>query len=832
MKWNRRKRILRWARRGFILTLALGLAFLVYVYAVPFPKDLLSHGSLKSLEIVDREGRPLREALSAGEGRLRWTALDQISPLVVQATIAAEDARFRSHPGVDPFSILRAAWQNVTHGRRISGASTLTMQVVRLVRPRPRTLRTKLSEAILALRLERALTKDEILEEYLNRAPYGNQLFGVEAAARMYFNKPARDLSMSEAAFLAGLPQSPTHLNPYRNLKGAVNRRDWILGRLCECRYITDAERDRARRQTVALHPRRWEFRAPHFVDYVLARCAQDNGAGPARIETTLDLPLQEKIEGIVRERLRGLKDRNVRNAAVVVLHNPTGQIRTMVGSSDFFDGRELGQNNGAVAPRPPGSTVKAFTYALAFERGMTPADIVADLPTHFQTPEGDYCPENYDGQTYGPTRLRSALANSLNISAVKVLSRVGVDLLHRRMQEMGFACLTKQAQHYGLGLTLGSGEVTLLELTNGFATLARLGEWRPAVAVAGSDGQPGRRVLDPIACYQTVDILSDPRARRLAFGSNTPLDLPFRAAVKTGTSPNFRDNWTVGFTPEYTVGVWVGDFRNNPMQNISGIAGAGPIFRAVMMAIYEGRPAPWYYVPPGTVRRDVCALSGMRPGPWCTSTVREVFRSGTEPRGECAYHCRVRIDRTTGLLATAQCPPGHIVEETSVCLPPEYDAWAQTKGVAHTGRQMCRHGAAPPTAGGDGNARVRCPNVVAGFSLRDSGSHSQTTQAKACGYRTFPPSRDLGNTPVRIVYPNPWDVFVFDPNIPSEYQTISLRAVAPHGAGTVQWFVDGQPVAGPPGAVPRWPLRPGEHTILVRDGGGRTSDSVQVRVE
>ncbi|NOZ21429.1 MAG: penicillin-binding protein 1C [Planctomycetes bacterium] len=784
-KW--RKRLFRWGKRGLVLTGAFCILFLAYVYAVPFPKELLSRKFVKSIEIVDREGRPLREVLSADSGRLRWKALAEISPLVAGATIAAEDARFRYHPGVDPFSILRAVWQNVAHGRRVSGASTITMQVVRLVRPRRRTLRAKLSEAVLALRLERVLTKDHILEEYLNRAPYGNQLFGIEAAAQMYFDKPARDLSLSEAAFLAGLPQGPTRLNPYRNLDGAMKRRNWILGRMYDCNFIDEMGRDRARRQPITLHPRRWRFRAPHFVDYVLACRDPGDGDGPTRIETTLDLRLQEKVQGIVREHLKGMKDRNVRNAAVVVIHNATGQIRSMVGSADFFDGRELGQNNGAVAPRPPGSTVKAFTYTLAFEQGMTPADIVADLPAHFETPEGDYCPENYDGQTYGPTRLRAALANSLNISAVKVLSRVGVDALFLRMREMDFTHLTKPAQHYGLGLTLGSGEVTLLELCNGFATIARLGEWIPAVTLTAQNPQRPRRVFDPIACYQTIDILSDPLARIPAFGGSTPLNLPFRAAVKTGTSPNYRDNWTVGFTPEYTVGVWVGDFRNNPMQNVSGITGAGPIFRAVMMAIYENRQPTWYDAPPGVERCDVCSLSGMRPGPWCPSTVNEVFRAGTAPRHECTYHRRIRIDRTTGLRATAKCPVDDVIEKTIVCLPPEYDAWARAGGVRTRLPEPCQHGA--------------------------------TEMASA-------PAQ------VRIVYPNPWDVFVIDPNIPPEYQTISLRAVTPQNAESLQWFVDGAPVVSPSDTLARWQLRPGEHTILVQDGSGGSCDWVRIRVE
>lgn len=785
---SRRRRALRWLVRGALAWCAVCLAFFVYVYAVPFPKELLSRGAIQSLEIVDREGRSLREVLSTEEGRLQWKKPGDVSPYLIEATIAAEDARFRSHPGVDPVAVARAMWQNLTHRRRVSGASTMTMQVIRLMRPRPRTLRVKLSESVLALRLERLLGKEQILEEYINRAPYGNQLFGAEAASQMYFRKPAKDLSLSEAAFLAGIPQNPSRLNPYRNLDGAMARRNWILERMRSCGKITADDLTHALSEPVQLHPRRWAFRAPHFADYVLSACVHGTTPGRTRIATTLDLLLQEKVQGIVREQIKSLRALGLRNGAAVVLHNPTGEIRAMVGAGDFFDEVNLGQNNGALAPRPPGSTVKALTYTLAFEKGMTPADIVADLPTHFETPHGDYCPENYDGRCYGPMRLRSALANSLNICAVKVLSKVGVETLYQRMREMGFSHLSKEAPYYGLGLTLGSAEVTLLELCNGFATIARLGVWRPVVALKGTSSPRGKRILDPISCFQTADILSDGRARILSFGEHTPLNLPFRVAAKTGTSPNFRDNWTVGFTPEYTVGVWMGDFKNNPMQGVSGITGAGPIFHAIMMAVYETETPTWYTDPPGVVRRNVCALSGMKPGPGCPSTVNEVFRAGSEPRCACSFHRRIRLDRETGLLATERCPRGETIERTFVCLPPEYETWARGKGIAVPPSRACPHGAIAPFADSAGA--------------------------------------------IRIVHPNPWDVFIMDPSIPAEYQTVSLQAIAPTGTDGLTWFVNGQPLPAAAERTARWQLCRGEHVIVARDSHGRSSSPVRIRVE
>ncbi|HYF34565.1 MAG TPA: penicillin-binding transpeptidase domain-containing protein, partial [Prosthecobacter sp.] len=351
-------------------------------------------------------------------------------------------------------------------------------------------------------------------------------------------------------------------------------------------------------------------FAAPHAVEMLRAGSPEPSPAGGS-IRTTLDWTLQHQVESIISGRLAALKDSHVKHAAAVVIDNATGYVLALAGSRDFFapDG---GQINGVWAPRSPGSAIKPFTYALAFERGATPASIVADLPVEFTTPSGIYRPENYAHRLYGPVTYREALGNSLNISAVKVLASVGgAETLLEKLQSLGIGTLTENAEHYGLGLTIGNAPVRLIELANAYACLARLGIDRPWTMTPGGPPMEGKRLLGEHECFLVSDILSDNQARLLTFGANSPLKLPFPAAVKTGTSQSYRDNWTIGYTPEYTVGVWTGNFDNTPMQEVSGVTGAAPIWRAIIQQVHERRPPTWYSPPAGLVRKRIDPRTG-----------------------------------------------------------------------------------------------------------------------------------------------------------------------------------------------------------------------------
>ena len=599
-----------WKLRLLLLTALLTFGAWLGISFVPLPRGI-TEPPASGLEFLDRHGRTLRELRDGQEQFSRTAAEGEIPTVLMQATLAAEDQRFWSHNGVDWRATLRAAWQLVRNGRIVSGGSSITQQLVKLAAPRPRTFRTKLIEAAQALRLEREWDKPRILAAYLNRLDYGNLRAGSDAAARHYFDKAPADLSAAEAAFLAGLPQAPSRLNPRARFAGAKRRQEWILGRMHALSWLTSEDYTRALAEPLQLAPPRREFAAPHFVDLLLEREPPDTSR-PQRVTTTLDLELNHFVEQTLRSQLARLREQQVGNGAAVVLDNRTGAVLALVGSEDYF-APAAGQVNGAWAPRSAGSTLKPFTYALAFERGATPASIVADVPCEFSTATGVFAPVNYDRHCHGPVRHRLALANSLNIPAVRVLDELGgAAVLHARLRACGLTTLTQPAEHYGLGLTLGNAEVRLLELANAYACLARLGEWRPWRLLEGAgDYKSPTRVISREAAWLVADVLADNRARALAFGLETPLRFDFPVACKTGTSTDYRDNWAVGYTPEFTVAVWAGNFDGSPMRGVSGVTGAGPVLHTIFQNLRTRFGTTWFEPPTGWVQREVHPLTG-----------------------------------------------------------------------------------------------------------------------------------------------------------------------------------------------------------------------------
>lgn len=625
---RRRRWWVRWLRRMAIAVALLFVAAWIGLKFMPVPEALLRKPP-ESIELTDRAGHPLRETRVAERFR-REVAYAEIPKSVVHAALAAEDKRFFSHGGVDWRAAGRAAWDSVKAGRRASGASTITQQLIKLSVPRPRTWRTKCIEMATAMRLEQIWTKEEILAAYLNRLDFGNVNFGVAAAANYYFSKPLKDLSDAEAALLMGLPLNPARLNPHTNLAGAQKRQQTVLARMLENGWIEKDAFDRAVAEPLRLAPPRRVFQAPHFVDLVLQSGPLPQGS----VRTTLDLELNQLIERSVTEKLSRLRVENVRDAAVVVLDNRTGEVLGLVGSDDYF-APGSGQVNGAVQPRSAGSTIKPITYLLALERGGTLASVLPDVPTEFPTPTGPYRPENYHRHCQGPARLREALACSLNIPAVRLLQSIGgAAPLQRRLQGWGITTLPREPDEYGLGLTIGNAEVRLIELANLYATLARQGRWLPVRLLAdGTPVQPAG-IYQPTAhtaelCWLIADTLSDNVARSPAFGAASALRFDFPVACKTGTSTDFRDNWCMAFTPEFTVGVWVGNFSGAPMREVSGVTGAAPIMHDVMEYLHRRHGTTWFTRPPSIVEREVHPLTGRLVGPG-RGGVREKFL-GTE---------------------------------------------------------------------------------------------------------------------------------------------------------------------------------------------------------
>lgn len=582
-----------------------------------------------SKQIYDRYGAPMRGFLSENNTYYLPVPLTEVSPWLIAAAVAAEDKRFFSHPGVDVKAVLRAAWQNAREGEVVSGASTITQQLARAVEPRPKTLWGKAGEAWNALLLERKLTKEEILEEYFNLLELGNLTQGVEAASRFYFNVPAADLSLSQAAFLAGLAKSPTYYNPLKHFPRALKRRDWVLKKMLDNGFIDKEMYDVALAEKLELRSAARPFDAPHFtrlLQPLLPENAKD-------VYSTVDRELQLYAEGLVKNYVSRLTEENVTNAAVVVVENATGAVLAYVGSADFYNEKNNGQVDGARALRQPGSALKPFVYGFAFEKGaLTPASLLEDEDTFF---EGGFRPRNYDESYHGPVSARAALACSYNIPAVKAAEKAGAANLLALLRRAGLSSLEKPADFYGLGLALGNGEVRLLDLTNAYAALARGGVYKPLL-VAGEPviRLPGReaRVFEPKTAYLVTDILADNNARAPAFGLNSPLSAPFPLAAKTGTSKDYKDNFTVAYTSRWTIGVWVGNFDATPMQKISGVTGAGPIMHDLAVYLQRKYPSPPFQTPAGVTRALACTQSGLLAGTACKHTKEELFDSNHLP--------------------------------------------------------------------------------------------------------------------------------------------------------------------------------------------------------
>jgi len=590
------------------------------------------HATSAAIDFSDRNGLPLGTLLSRDQEHTAFVSLAQVSPYFLHAIIAAEDGRYYHHGPVDAAAVARATWQMIETRRVVSGASTIPMQLARMLSAGHIGISGKLLEVWGAWRIAAGMDREQILEAYVNRLPMGGNIYGVEAASRTYFGIPAAKLDLAQASLLAALPNDPTGLNPYGHLSALRSRQRYVLARMVADGYITTAQENTAGDESVALQPRDEGIVAgAHFLFYTAGTLPP----GTTRARTTLDRPLQEFVETQIRQTLAGLAGHDVSQAAVLVVDNRTGDVLAYAGSADYFDDLALGRNDGVQSLRQPGSTLKPFLYQDALESHVIrPNTILQDTQAYYAIPGGQlYSPSDYSETYLGPVRVRVALADSLNVPAVRVLSLTGVGTFLDRLRALGFVHLDKPAEFYGLGLTLGSGEVSLWELTHAYLTAARSGDEIPLrVLLAGAgDASPhgsavaaGRQIGDPAAWQLITDMLADPHARAASFGVDSMLAPPFPAAVKTGTSSDYRDTWTVGYTTDYTVGVWAGNFDGRPMRRVSGVVGAAPLWNRIMLHLHESRdPAP-FALPATLVREPICATTGNVPGPNCPAVVSE----------------------------------------------------------------------------------------------------------------------------------------------------------------------------------------------------------------
>lgn len=578
----------------------------------------------QAIEFVDRSGLPLGTILTRDQEHTASVRLAQVSPLFVHAIVAAEDGRFYRRGPVDGLALARSAWQAVETRKVVSGGSTIPMQLARMLEGLPSNVWGKAEQIWFAWRIAAGSDRDQILEAYVNRLPMGGNVYGVEAAARTYFGIPASHLDLAQSTLLAALPNDPTGMNPYAHFEALKSRQRYVLDRMIAEGYVTKADAEGAAAEQAALASRgRGIVAAPHLLFWLADRASR----GTDRIRTTIDRPLQEFVEEQMRQVMRGLSSRNVHDGAAIVVDNATGGVLAYVGSPDYFDDAIAGRNDGVQALRQPGSTLKPFLYEFALEtRAVRPNTILADVPVHYAIPGNLlYSPTDYSDTFAGPVRVRIALADSLNVPAVRVLERVGVGEFLERLRSLGFSHLDRSPEYYGLGLTLGGGEVSLWELAAAYATVARAGRRTSLTATYSSTEIADTETVGSATAWQLVtDILADDHARARAFGVQSALSLPFPAAVKTGTSSDFRDTWTVGYTPEFTVAVWVGNFDGQPMRHVSGVAGAAPLWNRIMLHLYETREARPFSPPYGLVKRPICASTGLRPDSDCLAVVQE----------------------------------------------------------------------------------------------------------------------------------------------------------------------------------------------------------------
>lgn len=678
-------------RKNFLLPVLLIFIFLFYWTRLNFVET----GTVK---IWDRNRTLLYE--SAGQvGKKIPVNLDRIPKNLINAAIASEDVTFWINPGIDPKAIIRSLYLNLKARKIVSGASTITQQLVRASiisphKPVSRSIIRKIKEIFIAVRLTLTYSKRDILSFYFNRMYFGNLAYGIQAASSFYFAKDVSNLSLAESAFLIGLLASPDRRNPYTNFAEAKKAQSQVLGRMLNQRFITKSEAEEAKKEILTFSDKNTGIKAPHFVHFILEKLdslgiKKDQGIN---VFTTLDYPAYSLGENIAKIWVAKLKDEhNLSNAALVLIKNDSGEIINLLGGIDYFNATHSGQVNMATALRQPGSALKPVTYAAAFMKGYTPASLIYDVKKVYTTRKGEgFKPNNYDGRFHGLILAREALASSFNLPAVEMLDRIGIGNFLKLAKDFGITTFTRESE-YDLAITLGGGEVKLLELTNLFAGFARGGKYKEAYAIekiVSDQGKllyshrekEGKQVLgrngEEIA-YLITHILSDPKARMFGFGEKNPLVLSRPAAVKTGTTTDWHDNWTVGYTKDYTVGVWVGNNDNRPMREITGVVGAAPIWNQFLEEFLKGKPVEYFLRPKRIKEVEICALSGDLPDEFCQERKYELFIEGSQPKAVSKLHKKVLIDKRNGLLTGSSCPQNFTESKIFIDYPPEVYSWA-----------------------------------------------------------------------------------------------------------------------------------------------------------
>ena len=660
------------------------LVFIYFSATLPDPEKLTNRKIEQSTKIYDRNGVLLYDVYENKDRTV--VTIENVSPYVVSATLATEDSDFYKHQGFDALGIVRAALNTLT-GEGLQGGSTLTQQLTKnALLTQDRNIIRKIKEFILSVQIENKYDKDKILEGYLNETPYGSTAYGIEAASQLYFNKSSKDLTLAQSAFIAGLAQRPSVYSPFgTNPDLGIERQKYVLklmkdrgwvNKKGERQKISQKEYDDAINDKLVFAKARTNIRAPHFVFWVLEKLYDKFGEefvknGGLKVTTTLDVNKQEEIQNIVQEELEKVTNLNVGNSSVVAINPQTREIIAMVGSRDYFDDK-IGSFNVATSPtRQPGSSIKPLVYATGLKQGYTASTVFMDVPTSFKGADAGkaYMPKNYDGKFRGPIQLRYALANSINITAVKMLKIVGLNSFLQTATDFGITSFNRGPQNYGLSLALGGGEASLLQMTNAFAVFASEGNYQDtkfALKIEDKNGNPinyesgeKKQVIDKGVAYIISDILSDNSARLLAFGPGNALEFRTdKVAVKTGTTDDIRDNWTIGYTKKIVVGVWAGNNDNTPMNpNLaSGVTGAAPIWNRSIKLFLDPDLKNTFDRPDNVVSKEVGTITGGNPADEVEDRRSEYFVKGTEPVSRSDMVLEILVCKKDDRIANSKC--------------------------------------------------------------------------------------------------------------------------------------------------------------------------------
>jgi penicillin-binding protein 1C len=766
-------RIKRFKRKTVsIATTLLAIAVTILLFDrvfFPLPTEKLFKQS--SVFVYSRDGELLRCFLSVDDYWRKPVKISGISPLLKESVITCEDRQFYYHPGFNPISLIGAAIDNLKSNKVVRGGSTLTMQIARMMEPKPRTVKSKIIEIIRAVQLEVHFTKDELLELYFNLAPYGGNIEGVGAASFFYFGKEPSELTASQAALLTSIPNSPNRLRPDTEYENSIAKRNRVLRIMYDAEVISADDYDAALEENIERQKYQPPFLAPHHT-VELANEFRDQ----TTVRSTIDLDIQNFTEGIIQNNISRLKSQGIHNVSIVVIDNQSAEIMAIVGSADFFNITHQGQVNGTLASRSPGSALKPFAYSLAIENGLiSPNMILSDLPVYY----AGYSPENYDEKYRGAVSAKEALKLSLNVPAVELCSKVGLRNFYDLLKKGGMTSIDKKYYEYGLPLVLGACEVKLIDLANLYYTLARGGVYRELKTTLDAPEGDTLRILSNETSYIIAEMLTELKRPDFPscweFSPNIP-----KVAWKTGTSYGRKDAWAIGFNKRYTVGVWVGNFNGDSSPNLVGAEAAAPILFEIFQSLANRSDFEWFDSPADIGIRYVCATSGMIPGGHCHEKISEFYIPGVSPSSKCIIHKQFFVDTETGFRVCNYCAHG---KKTDTAV---YENW-------------------PP--------KMSTWLLKSGMSISQLPEHNPD-----CTGASF------GDRPI-IISPMEGITYIYRDHIPADQQGILLDASVASGTDKVYWFLNGKLYGkiSPGSKMFLTPCR-GKHNLTCSDDRGRST--------